>query len=187
VAELSYPEVGATLAGERPAGYRHLAVERRLGGPERYDAATAFVLRWGLQRGAGLRVPGGLHPATPGDRVTLRLGLGRAALRIPVEVVGVLAEPDRSGFAYGTLPGHPECGEELFAVERRTDGTWLVIRAFSRPGRWFTRAAGPLGRLAQRVMTWRYLEAASRAVWSPTAAQAAPGVPLVTKRHRWRR
>jgi len=187
VAELSYPEVGATLADERPAGYHHLAVERHLGGPEQYDAAASFVLEWGLQRGAGLRVPDGLRPASPGDRVTLRLGLGRAALPIPVEVVGVLDEPDRSGFAYGTLPGHPECGEELFAVERRADGTWLVIRAFSRPGRWFTRVAGPVGRLAQRVMTRRYLDAASGAVWSPTAAQAAPGVPLVTKRHRRRR
>lgn len=164
MADLGYPEVGGTLADLRPAGYHHLAVERRLGGPDRYDAAAAFVLGWGLQRGAGLRVPAGLRPATVGDRVMLHLGLGRVALPVPVEVVGVLAEPDRSGFAYGTLPGHPECGEELFAVERRADGTWLVIRAFSRPGRWFTRVAGPVGRRAQRTMTCRYLDAASRAV-----------------------
>lgn len=176
MAELSYPEAGGTLAGLRPAGYHHLAVERHLGGPEQYDAVAAFVLAWGLQRGAGLRVPPGLRPAAPGDRVVLRLGLGRVALAVPIQVVGVLAEPDRSGFAYGTLPGHPVCGEELFAVERRADGTWLVIRAFSRPGRWFTRAAGPVGRLAQRVMTRRYLDSASRAVGQTVGQTGGAGV-----------
>ncbi|WP_244928273.1 DUF1990 domain-containing protein [Nocardioides sp. W7] len=164
MADLSYPETGGTLAGALPVGYHHLAVERRLGGPERYDAAVTFVLGWGLHRGAGLRVPADLPRATEGDRVVLRLGVGRLALSIPVQVVGVLDEPDRGGFAYGTLRGHPECGEELVAVERRPDGTWLVIRAFSRPGRWFTRVVGPVGRAIQRLMTRRYLDAASRAV-----------------------
>jgi uncharacterized protein (UPF0548 family) len=38
------------------------------------------------------------------------------------------------GFAYGTLPGHAECGEEQFIVEwRNDDSVWYVIRAFSRP------------------------------------------------------
>lgn len=151
--ELSYPEVGATLAGALPAGYHHLAVERRVGARSSYDEVVAHVLGWGLQRGAGLRVDPALATARPGLRTVLGLG----PLRVPVEVVAVLDEQDRGGFAYGTLPGHPECGEELFSVERRSDGTWLVIRAFSRPGRWFTRLAGPVGRIAQRVMTRRYL------------------------------
>jgi len=33
------------------------------------------------------------------------------------------------------LPGHPERGEEAFVVERRTDGTFFSITAFSRPVR----------------------------------------------------
>lgn len=151
--ELTYPEVGATLAGPLPAGYHHLSVERRVGARTSYDTAVTHVLGWGLQRGAGLRVDPSLAPATVGLRTVLGLG----PLRAPVEVVGVLDEPDRGGFAYGTLPGHPECGEELFSVERRPDGTWIVIRAFSRPGRWFTRLAGPVGRLTQRAITRRYL------------------------------
>ena len=75
-------------------------------------------------------------------------------------MVYVVDEPDRAGFAYGTLPGHPESGEELFAVELRTDGSVVAtIYAFSRPARWYTRLGGPVARLAQRLMTRRYLAA----------------------------
>jgi uncharacterized protein (UPF0548 family) len=35
-----------------------------------------------------------------------------------VRVVAVADEPDRCGFAYGTLPGHAVCGEEAFVVAR---------------------------------------------------------------------
>ena len=64
------------------------------------------------------------------------------------------------GFFYGTLPGHPECGEERFTVridERSV--VWAEICAFSRPGRWFTRLAGPLGGRLQARATKRYLTA----------------------------
>lgn len=155
---LTYPEVGATLGPDLPAGYHHLRAERRVGGPEAYDAAVAFVRSWGLQRTSGIRVPAGTPDVVPGLRVVLRLG----PFRVPVEVVAVVDEPDRGGFVYGTLPGHPECGEELFSVERRPDGTFVVVRAFSRPGRWFTRVGAPVAGLAQRAMTERYLRAFAR-------------------------
>lgn len=38
----------------------------------------------------------------------------------------------------------------------------LRIRAFSRPGTALSRAIGPVGRVAQGVMTRRYLAAAAR-------------------------
>ncbi len=51
------------------------------------------------------------------------------------------------GFVYGTLPDHAECGEELFAIERREDDSvWYVIRAFSHPRHWMAWAAFPLAR-----------------------------------------
>lgn len=47
------------------------------------------------------------------------------------------------GFAYGTLPGHVEAGEERFLVEwdRANDSVWYSIRAFSRPRHLLTRIA----------------------------------------------
>ncbi|MBU8820992.1 DUF1990 domain-containing protein, partial [Mycolicibacterium goodii] len=42
--------------------------------------------------------------------------------------------PDRCGFAYGTLHGHPVCGEEAFIVHRDRAGTvFLTLRSLTRP------------------------------------------------------
>ena len=91
----------------------------------------------------------------PGDTALLKWVLWPA--RIPARVVYVVDEPDRKGFAYGTLPGHPERGEESFIVERRTDDSvWLVIRAFSRPSNAFFWAAYPALRMLQAIFTARY-------------------------------
>lgn len=155
---LTYAEVGATLDPELPAGYHHADVRRRIGGRDALEPLERFVLDWGLHRGAGMRVP--TTPVALGLDTTLRLG----PVPIPVRVVRVLEEPDRRGFVYGTLPGHPEVGEEAFLVERDADGTWLHVRAFSRPGTWYARLGGPLARRAQALITGRYFRAAERAV-----------------------
>ena len=95
-----------------------------------------------------------------GVRALLRMRVGPVPVRAPVEVVVVTVEPDRVGFAYGTLAGHPERGEERFEVALHDDGTVAArIRAFSRPGRWFTHLAGPVGRRLQQSTTTRYLDA----------------------------
>ncbi len=95
-----------------------------------------------------------------GDVASLSLGWGPLAIAIPVRVVYVVDTPRRRGFAYGTLPGHPERGEELFVAEHHDDDSVsLTVTAFSGPGRWFTRLSGPLGRVMQQVMTRRYITA----------------------------
>ncbi|MGD6742931.1 DUF1990 family protein [Streptomyces sp. BH106] len=159
---LTYTEIGATLAdGELPPGYAHLDRRVRIGsGQECFERAGAAVLAWRAQRGAGLRVtPGG--EVGEGADVVLRAPF----LRIPCRVVRVVRAPERIGFAYGTLPGHPECGEEAFLVEWAADGAvWFRIRAFSRPGRWYARLGGPVARGVQKWVTGRYLRAVADAV-----------------------
>jgi uncharacterized protein (UPF0548 family) len=72
----------------------------------------------------------------------------------------VIDEPHRRGFAYGTLPGHPESEEEAFVLTRRDDGgTTFTITAFSRPVSIPAKLAGPLGRRVQDAVTHRYLRA----------------------------
>lgn len=68
--------------------------------------------------------------------------------------------PARQGFAYGTLPGHPESGEEAFILDRHDDETTtFTVVAFSRPASVLAKLAGPVGSLVQDVMTTRYLRA----------------------------
>ena len=76
------------------------------------------------------------------------------------QVVHVLDEPRRRGFAYGTLDGHPERGEERFCLEwHDDDAVVLTLTAFSRPAAWWARAAAPLARRVQDRVTQRYLHA----------------------------
>lgn len=66
-------------------------------------------------------------------------------------VVYKIDEPNRFGFAYGTLEGHVESGEEIFLLERDADGhVFYHIKAFSKPAYWFVRLGYPLARRYQK-------------------------------------
>jgi uncharacterized protein (UPF0548 family) len=156
-APFSYAEIGAT-AGEMPDGYHHIRKSAVIGrGRERFESAAARVMRWGMQRGAGLRVTASSDVAQVGAVIIVGIG----PVRAPCRVVYVVTDDNRRGFAYGTLPGHPESGEELFAVryDPSTDAVHAEVTAFSRHGTWWSRAAAPLTALIQRVATQRYLTA----------------------------
>lgn len=154
---LIYPDVGAT-AGEMPAGYRHVRAEKRIGrGRPRFEQAAESVMRYGMLRGAGLTVDAGTEVARVGTDVLGRLGPFPA----PCRVVYVLDDPDRRGFAYGSLPGHAVRGEEMFAVRYDpSDGSvYAEVAAFSRPATWWSRLGAPALALAQQLVTRRYLDA----------------------------
>ncbi|MGO9929372.1 MAG: DUF1990 family protein [Mycobacterium sp.] len=155
---LTYREVGATAAGQLPAGYNHQHAERQIGtGQQRFEQAAHAVMHWGMQRGSGLRVQANSEVAVVDAVVLVRMGF----LPAPCRVVYVIDEPDMRGFAYGTLPGHPESGEERFVVRRdpASSAVFAEVSAFSRPAAWWSKAGGPLVKVAQRVIAERYLRA----------------------------
>jgi uncharacterized protein (UPF0548 family) len=160
-APFTYDAVGATT-GELPAGYRptqrRAVLERR-----DFDGAVEDLMRWRVHERAGMWVAAS-GPVTDADTVVdMRFGLGPLALRIPCRVVYVVDESDRAGFAYGTLPGHPETGEELFLLSRLGDGRiTFTLTAFSRPETRLARLGGPVARGVQARVTERYLRAADR-------------------------
>lgn len=120
-----------------------------------------------MHRATGVRVRAGSPHAEPGTAVEVSAGLGPLRFRAPCQVIWAEYEWDRTGFAYGTTAGHPECGEESFTVELRDDGSvWFTVMAFSRPARWYTRLAGPLVPLLQRTYA-RRLDAALRRIVAP--------------------
>ena len=87
--------------------------------------------------------------------------VGLGPVRAPCRVVYVIDDTNRRGFAYGTLPGHPESGEELFAVryDPSTDEVHAEVVAFSRHATWWSKLGAPVTSLAQRIITTRYLTA----------------------------
>ncbi|MFF4737182.1 DUF1990 family protein [Streptomyces sp. NPDC001262] len=149
----SYPEVGATRRHRLPDGYHHLRETTHLGrGRAVFEAAADAVLDWTMHRAAGVRIAPGTPPAAPGVAVTPVLARGPLRIAAPCEVVWTVRDERRAGFAYGTLKGHPECGEESFVVTLDgAEDVRLTVTAFSRPARWYTRAAGPLVPAFQRA------------------------------------
>jgi uncharacterized protein (UPF0548 family) len=154
---LTYSEVGAT-AGPLPAGYHHVQKSAVIGrGRQRFAEAAEAGMRWGMLRGAGIGVNPTTEVAAVGSEVIVRLG----PVRAPCRVVYVVDEPDRRGFAYGTLPGHAESGEELFLVryDPINDNVYAEVTAFSQHATWWSRLASPATSLVQRIVTERYLRA----------------------------
>lgn len=158
--DLSYREAGATR-GDLPAGYVHDRESADLGPFDagRFERAAGALRSWRIQLGAGL----GVYPGDPvADGATFAL-----VMRLPVagyvlaagRVVYVLDEPERRGFGYGTLPGHPERGEESFTVVRRGDRLVFEVTAFSRPRHPLASLGKPVSRLLQRQTTRRYIAA----------------------------
>jgi uncharacterized protein (UPF0548 family) len=164
VVELTYPQVGATRDGALPDGYRRIVARARIGtGPRVFAAAARGLRGLDMHRGAGLKVRCDVPEVAVGTEVTVGFGVGPARLWAPCRVVWVVDEPDRYGYGYGTLPGHPESGEEAFLVSRDSqDAVWFEVRAFSRPDRWFTRLGGPLAHLMQDRVNGQYREALRR-------------------------
>lgn len=167
---LSYAEVGATRIGGRlPDGYHHMRYRARVGrGREAFEQAAATVLEWRMHAALHLRPQPERPRAEPGSVVSLKLG----PIRARCAVVWALDEPRRRGFAYGTLPGHPERGEESFLIEwDERDEVWLAITVFSTGAAWYTRAAGPLVPWFQRLYALCCAVVVRRAVRS---AEAGP-------------
>ncbi|MER7703233.1 DUF1990 domain-containing protein [Kitasatospora sp. NPDC097605] len=176
-----YREVGATRDARLPDGYTHLRRRVHLGhGPQVLARAGRFVLGWGCQLGTGFAVYPYV-PVEPGATVLLRLALPGTRwprLVIPCRVVWTVEEPDRIGFAYGTLPGHPECGEEAFVVSMDASGeVWFEVSAFARLAAWYARLGRPVAVLCQYLAIERYLSAVVEAV-GEAATGAATGAAV---------
>lgn len=166
--ELSYDVAGLTRPGdevwsEHPPGYLRYAVTVGIGHGHRcWDEAASAVLDWQIKRRSGFVV----EPLTNGLRARegadyrLAARLGPIAVHEPIRVVAVVERPQRCGFAYGTLQGHPVSGEEAFIVHRDADGeVRLTLRSLTRASRGRWRWAFPVLLVAQRVYRRRYRRA----------------------------
>jgi uncharacterized protein (UPF0548 family) len=153
--DLTYRAVGATAAVP-PAGYVVDHTRVMLGeGARTFVAARAALRRWQHFR---LRWVHTWPPETPIQAGQVVVVIARLfgfwwvnACRI-VYVVDEQGPVQRYGFAYGTLPGHAESGEERFTVEwhEADDAVWYDILAFSRPQQLLAQLGYPFARRLQK-------------------------------------
>lgn len=151
----TYPDVGAT-AKSLPEGYDVDRTRLQLGeGETVYTAAISALKRWQQFRLGWVDVWPGDSPIRPREIVVV---MGRSvgawwlnACRI-IYVIDENAPVSRFGFAYGTLPGHMERGEERFLIEfnHADNSVWYEILAFSRPNHYLAKLGYPVVRRFQK-------------------------------------
>jgi uncharacterized protein (UPF0548 family) len=160
----TYAAVGATRTGPGPAGFARDHNRQRLGtGATVFAEACDALRRWQMFPPPLTTIEPAGAPIAAGEVVAvIAHALGLWWLNA-ARIVYVIDEPRRFGFAYGTLPGHVERGEERFSVEWLGDNTvWYDLLAFSQPRYWGARLARPLARQLQRRFA-RLSKAAMRA------------------------
>jgi uncharacterized protein (UPF0548 family) len=151
--KFSYPEVGLSRMAA-PTGYILDHNRIKLGeGAETFDRAKRAINRWKMFDLPWLELCWPEARIEPGVTVAVLVShLGFWSLNAS-RIVYVVDEPgptEKYGFAYGTLPGHAEVGEERFTVEfdSADQSVWYDIYAFSRPTA-LARLAYPFARSLQ--------------------------------------
>ena len=165
-APFTYAEVGATRGATMPAGYHHGTEGAVVGqGDATFARAAEGLRRWQAHAGIGAQVHPAGAPVEVGTVVATVLRVGPAWMVAPCRIAYVVDEPDRFGFAYGTLPGHPESGEEAFVVSRSATGeVRFDVRVFSRHAALVTKLSGPVGTFLQRRAARDYVDGIRRFV-----------------------
>lgn len=131
---------------------------------DRFDRAVRGVLSWTCQRARGIAVHPQEPPAREATFLLLIRPVGLGYLVASTRVVYLIEEADRRGFAYGTLTGHPEQGEESFTVVRARGRLRFELLAFTRARAPLARAIAPVVRLLQLQASRRYLRISRRLV-----------------------
>lgn len=157
----TYQAVAATVARDAlPAGYAVEEISVPLGqGIETFaiarqgiEAWAQFDLGWceAWPRETAIR-PGEVVAVVARSMGLWWANAARIVYVIDDRETSADAATMRFGFAYGTLPGHVEMGEELFLVEwnRVRDAVTYRILAFSRPQHLLARLGRPLVRRLQ--------------------------------------
>lgn len=148
----SYSEVGSTAA-ELTENYTidHNCCE--LGtGLEIFRAAKEAMDNWEMFNIGWVELCEKRPPIIAGQTIALQIEhFGFYSLNA-TRIVYTIDEPNRYGFAYGTLTQHGEIGEERFTVDldEQTNTVSYDILAMSRPSHILAKLGYPLTRYLQR-------------------------------------
>jgi uncharacterized protein (UPF0548 family) len=153
--DLTYQAVGSA-GSTLPSGYVVDHTRVRLGeGESVFRAARTAMMRWEHFTLGWARAEPNDTPIQVGAVVAVVarvMGLWWLNASRVVYTIDESGPVSRFGFAYGTLPGHAESGEERFLIEWNTanKSVWYDTLAFSRPNHFLARLGYPFARRTQR-------------------------------------
>lgn len=154
-APFTYDAVGC-VSRETPSGFKRDDARFLLGTDEdTWLAARAAIQAWAMfpaEMATMVRLSDKIETGTVVAVVCPSLGTWAISpARILSTEDSSVGDVHRFGFTYGTLPGHIECGEELFCVEwnTATDEVSYRIAAVSRPMHILCWLAYPYTRMMQ--------------------------------------
>jgi uncharacterized protein (UPF0548 family) len=153
-----------------PAGTHWVRVGTTLRSGIGLAEAAQALLCWDLHRSAGLRIAAD-GPARVGGTVICGYGISPILTLAPCRVIELIETPQRVGFTYATLPGHPEIGVERFTMSIVGDTVQFDLQAVSRHADWTARLVPSVTSFLQDHVTSSYLKAARRL--GPTPDQAS--------------
>lgn len=135
---LSYSENCMTKETDKSfKGYKFDCHRIKLGKGQRvYKAAIKALQAWQQFNLGWVEIANNGAPIKPGTTAIIVVSMKLFWVMCACKIVYLLEDQHKFGFAYGTLEGHPESGEELFLVEfnPEDESVWYEIRAFSKPG-----------------------------------------------------
>ena len=165
--ELTYEPVGCTREGS-PDGFDCDQYRVQLGkGEAVFAVAQETIYSWGMFPSGWTHVIHDASTVRAEQTVAVLIKVYGLWWLNSARIVYVIDNAERRcGFAYGTLPGHVESGEERFMVEwDEDDAVWYDLRAISRPRHWTIRLGYRLVRRQQR----RFARDSQRAMLDATA------------------
>jgi len=167
----SYKEVGASQ-NNVPKDYPINQYRARLGdGEATFTRAKNALQNWTMYKLGWTKIYPPAAPIEACEVVCVVVDHGFCWSLNPCRIVYVLEETtrevERFGFAFGTLPGHSEEGEERFTVEWQRggdDSVWYELLAFARPQHILAKIGSPFVRLTQRRFAKDSFSAMQKAV-----------------------
>jgi len=147
----TYTSVGHTAQTTPVPDFDNDQFKINLGyGDKAFEVAKTAIQHWQMFPNAWTRILPADAPIQENTTIAMYARFAGIWWRNACRIVYVIDKPRHYGFAYGTLPGHVESGEELFHVFQDESGAvWYEIRAFSRPRHWLVKLGYPLVRLLQ--------------------------------------
>lgn len=147
----NYTERHKTLRAEKVKGYDNDALSGVIGyGEAAFAEAKTMLIQWQMFPAKWTKIFSESDDVQVGTNVILYAKFLGVWWKNTSRVVYIIDEPNRFGFAYGTLTKHLEKGEELFLLEINDKNELIyTIKAFSTPYHWIAKLCYPIMRYLQ--------------------------------------